>query len=202
MKRLIFFLLIIEFFLCGPGLSFEGEKGNNIKSRSIKTQNFSFNIPFSWQSEPSNQIRKMKREMYGAYGDVDKMIPEFFMFNTGKNCLVLIDEMKLPQKDQTLQYIDNLFKDNEVKYQWGMEQGIVRKLLKLEKTKISDIPVLTSDSILVKGELNRLTQYTFHSEEFLSSRITVQTFCSQQGYSASQDGVSHLLKTLKIEKIK
>lgn len=199
MKRLTVFFVFILFFMYGHTTVTQAEeRGAYIKSRSIKTQNFSFHVPTSWQAAPSNQLKKMKREMFEVYGDVTKMIPEFFVFDTGKDCIVYIYEVKLPQEVQTLQYIDTLFKDNEVKFQWGVEQGIVRELVKHEKTQISDIPVLASDSILVKGELNRLSQYNFHSPSLLSSSITIQTFCSQEGFSSNQDAISQLLETLQI----
>lgn len=197
---LVWFVLVLVATICHAQSS-----GKYIK---IKAKGISFEVPKMWQRGSRTEAEEIRKQMLSGLNDFAKKfntdiakfsIPHIFIFFTSQeDCFIMISQIQLPPEMQSTDWLNMLYENNKEKIRLGINQGLVKEVFENRKTKINSIPVLVSDMEMVRGKLNRLTSYIFHSTQLLSTEIQISIFCDPEGYLKHKSDINHLVNTVKI----
>ena len=189
---------------------------NQIPSKYIKLSSYgySFEVPETWSVANYLEAEKTRKTILSAIKnlpgefnenlEIDTArfeIPSIFMFSSQKgDCIIMIYLVTLPPQAQMAEWLDILYENNKVKMKLGLKQGIVKEIFRNSKIKINNIPVLISDMEMMRGKLNRMVTYIFHSPRYLKMEFVINFFCDYSGYFRNKTDITHLLNSVKITK--
>lgn len=171
--------------------------GGQKDARTLDAGKFQCKVPATWTRAPKSEEDELKRMMLaGARQMLDTSkaplkFDRFYAFQTPGEALVLICDVPVPEAMSARNYLFKMRTMNETKFEYGRQQGIVKRVMKIKLSEVEGTSVLETEYVATQGRNNRTLIYSVASGPSPKFAVTISAF-----FPENDDRVRERVKTV------
>lgn len=167
---------------------------------------FSLKVPRTWKrmagadldifkKEYEAQSKQMFEDYHGPNVKDETGVPYMFVFSAPQMEALLVGVvMNMPPQKKS--YLDETYDRSKDIIQYGIRQGVVRRLLENKKDFSHEVPALKTDLEMKDGR--RMTSYAFYSADHPNLMVYFVARFKLEVFSKYEQDLNHVVNSLRI----